>query len=255
MRRLLRRPLEDILAAVEALVRNGNPYAGILLLLISVNLSWFVYVPIHELLHALGCSGTGGSVTALEIQHRYGGELLARVFPFVVPGGEYAGRLSGFDTGGSDLVYLATDALPFALSIFPGVLLLRLCARRRRPLLLGPAAVLGLAPFYSIPGDYFEMGSILATRAAGALGGGSSPAYAELRSDDLFRSLERLFAQPSDLGLLAPADVAAASAVIATSLVLGLLLAFATYALGSGLADLTSGGRLPKPEEPREAGE
>ena len=132
---------------MESMVKSGNPYLGMLLLLVSMSLSWFVYVPIHELLHAAGCAATGGSVTVLEIQRLYGGALLAEVFPFVVPGGEYAGRLSGFDTHGSDLVYLATDALPFALSVFPGVFLLHLCTRRRRPFLFGLAAVLGFVGF------------------------------------------------------------------------------------------------------------
>jgi hypothetical protein len=236
MRRLLRQPIDDVLAAMETMVKSGNPYLGMLLLLVSMSLSWFVYVPIHELLHAAGCAATGGSVTVLEIQRLYGGALLAEVFPFVVPGGEYAGRLSGFDTHGSDLVYLATDALPFALSVFPGVFLLHLCTRRRRPFLFGLAAVLGLAPFYNVPGDYFEMGSILATRAAGALAGSTFPAYVELRSDDVFRLLERFFTQPAELGLVDPTQLAAAGALIAVSLALAILLAFASYALGSIVA-------------------
>ena len=184
----------------------------------------------------------------LEVQRIYGGELLARVFPFVVPGGEYAGRLSGFDTHGSDLVYLATDALPFALSVLLGVPLLRLCARRRRPLLLGPAAVLGLAPFYNIPGDYFEMGSILATRAAGALTGTASPLHPALRSDDVFRLLERFFVQPAELGLTDGTQVAAGALLIAVSLALAVLLAFASYALGSGVATLTGVSRRVDPQ-------
>ncbi len=238
MSKFFRQPLDDLLAAMDALVRGGQPYLGMLLVFASMSLSWFVYVPIHELLHALGCAGTGGSVTVLEVQRIYGGELLARVFPFVVPGGEYAGRLAGFDTHGSDLVYLATDALPFALSVLLGVPLLRLCARRRRPLLLGPAAVLGLAPFYNIPGDYFEMGSILATRAAGALTGTASPLYPGLRSDDVFRLLERFFVQPAELGLADETQLAAGGLLIVISLALAVLLAFASYALSSGVATL-----------------
>lgn len=252
MSAFFRQPLDDLLAAVEAVVRGGNPYLGLLLTFASMNLCWFVYVPVHELLHALGCAGTGGSVTVLEVQHIYGGELLARVFPFVVPGGEYAGRLSGFDTHGSDLVYLATDALPFALSVLLGVPLLRLCTRRRRPLLLGPAAVLGLAPLYNLPGDYFEMGSILATRAAGALAGTASPLHPALRSDNVFRLLERFFVQPAELGLTDGTQIATAGLLIAVSLALAVLLAFATYALGSGVATLIGVPRQVDPQREEE---
>ena len=42
-------------------------------------MSWYVYVPIHELLHALGCAATGGTVTTLEVQTQYGGAILALV--------------------------------------------------------------------------------------------------------------------------------------------------------------------------------
>jgi len=249
LRALFRRPIDDLLAAMETLVADGNPYLGMLLLLVGLSLSWFAYVPIHELLHALGCVGAGGSVNVLEIQRQYGGALLAEVFPFVVPGGEYAGRLSGFDTHGSDLVYLATVALPYAPSVFPGVLLLRLCARRRRPLLLGLASVLGLAPFYNIPGDYFEMGSILATRAAGVMTGSLSAVHTELRSDDLFLLLGRFFSQPSELGLVHTAQLAVGGALIAISLGLAVLLAFATYALGSLIAAPLAGAHRREREE------
>jgi hypothetical protein len=76
----------------------------------SLLLSWWVYVPIHELAHAWGCLLAGGEVTRLEIDWIYGASLLARVFPYVTVGSEYAGRLSGFDNRGSDLTYLVTCA-------------------------------------------------------------------------------------------------------------------------------------------------
>src|SRR5258708_7146966 len=66
----------------------------------------WVYVPAHELLHAAACRLAGGEVRRLEIAPLYGGTALARLLPFVAAGGDYAGRLSGFDTRGSDLVYL-----------------------------------------------------------------------------------------------------------------------------------------------------
>jgi len=48
-------------------------------------------------------------VSRLEIDPLYGADALARIFPFVSPGGAYAGRLSGFDTRGSDWIYWLTD--------------------------------------------------------------------------------------------------------------------------------------------------
>ncbi|MEE2674815.1 MAG: hypothetical protein VX466_13520 [Myxococcota bacterium] len=183
----------------------------------SVIAAWYVYVPIHELLHALGCWATGGSVTILEIQTQYGGAILAEVFPFVRAGGEYAGRLSGFDTHGSDLVYLATDALPYVLSIVLGVPLLRACGRASRPLLFGPAIVLGLAPFYNLPGDYYEMGSIVVTRIFGE-------PWDNLRSDDFFDVMQGLWQTPE------------AVFVGCSSLLLGIALAYATWDAGDRLA-------------------
>jgi len=153
-------------------IRAERPYAALFVTVLAGVAAWWIYVPIHELLHALGCWVTGGAVSRLEIAPEYGGALLAHVFPFVVSGGDYAGRLSGFDTHGSDLVYLATDAAPFLLSIVLGVPLLRASNRGRRPVRFGTAVVLALAPFYSLTGDYYEMGSILVTRAATLAHGG-----------------------------------------------------------------------------------
>ena len=118
----------------------------------------------HELLHAAACRASGGEVTRLEIDRLYGGALLARVFPFVVPASEYAGRLSGFNTRGSDLIYLATDLGPFLLTLFPGVWALRRAAAARSAALFGAALPFALAPFLSLTGDAYEIGSILATR-------------------------------------------------------------------------------------------
>ena len=222
--RLLRGPFDASADALEPILTGQRPIFHAALLAASLVVAWYVYVPIHELLHALGCAATGGSVHTLEIQTQYGGGLLARVFPFVVAGGEYAGRLSEFDTHGSDLVYLATDALPFSLSVLIGVPLLRAGSRRARPLLLGPGFVLGLAPFYNLPGDYFEMGSIVVTAALGAQWHG-------LRSDDLFLLIDQLFADPTSLGLGGSVPLGAFAVVAAASLV-AVALAYGTWMLG-----------------------
>ncbi len=165
MRRYLRMPIDDVLDALEPVARAGRPRVALMLTVLAMVVVWFAYVPVHELLHAVGCRLTGGTVSRLEIAPAYGGTLLARRCSWITAGGTYAGRLSGFETHGSDAVYLATCFAPFLLSIFPGVWILRRCANRPRPILLGAGVVLGLAPFYNLPGDYYEMGSILVTRA------------------------------------------------------------------------------------------
>lgn len=257
MRPFFRQPIDDVVACLEPIVTIKHPARALVPLFLSLIVSWIVYVPIHELLHALGCAASGGEVTRLEISPRYGGTLLAESgwFPFVVSGGEYAGRLSGFDTKGSDFRYLMTDFGPYVLTVLIGVPLLKLAGRRRRPILFGLAIVVGLAPFYSLPGDYFEMGSIVATRASTPLAKLSYPNAANeiavdlegpcpeiegsptagfrcLRSDDVFKLIGQLCTQPSDLGLHGAGDIALAVSIILVSLAFALLFALATYALG-----------------------
>ena len=147
LRRLFRLPLDDATRAMEAIVRDRSPVSALTPLVVAIAITWIVYVPVHELLHALGCAATGGDVSELQIQAVYAGALLARVFDFVVVGGEYAGRLSGFETHGRDLVYLATVLTPYLLSVFPGVTLLHV---------LSPGVVilgdpLALAPLVPVP--------------------------------------------------------------------------------------------------------
>lgn len=156
---------------------------GLALALLGMIVGWWVYVPLHELLHAAACVLAGGGVTRLEIAPQYGGALLARVFPFVEAGGEYAGRLSGFDTRGSDLIYLATDLGPFVLTLFPGVWLLRKAGAAGRPVLFGLSLPFALAPFLSLTGDAYEIGSILVRQEI-------------LRGDDLLKKAGELAALP-----------------------------------------------------------
>ena len=255
MRHFFRQPIDDVVACLEPIVTIKNPARALVPLFLSLIVTWIVYVPIHELLHALGCVVAGGEVTRLEIRWYYGGSLLAQVFPWVVGESEYAGRLSGFRTFGSDLIYLATDFGPFVLSVILGVPLLKLCTRRYRPILFPIAVVVGLAPFYNLPGDYFEMASIITTRASTPLvklvqdttttavegdsdvpcpeiEGSPTAGFRCLRSDDVFKLIEQLCTQPSKLGLQGAGDIALAVPIILVSLALAILLAFATYALG-----------------------
>jgi len=157
----LRRPFFEVFLGLESCMAGGGRslfavFAGLLL-------GWWIYVPLHELLHAFGCLIAGGEVTRLEIGFLYGGAVLASWIPWVVAGSEYAGRLSGFSTGGSDLVYLIT---PWAL-----------------------------ASFMSLTGDAYEIGSILLTW----IPPWSSEGMREvIRGDDIFLLPARL--QEAGLG-------------------------------------------------------
>jgi hypothetical protein len=212
-------PLDDLRAGMELqVIQAERPLAALLMVLLAGVATWWVYVPIHELLHALGCHITGGTVSTLEIAPEYGGALFAHLFPFVVSGGDYAGRLSGFDTHGSDLVYLVTDAMPFLLSIALGVPLLKSAIRGKRPLRFGAAVVLALAPFYSLMGDYYEMGSIVVTRTVTLAHGGGQLLFASLRSDDMVRLLTQLWKQPHDLQLDDRGAITAGLVIVGLSL-------------------------------------
>jgi len=234
MRRFFRQPFDDVLGALEHLVTVRNPLTAMVPALVTMLLTWLVYVGIHELLHVAGCLLAGGSVSKLEISSRYGGKIYAKYFDFVVTGSDYAGRLSGFDTHGSDLIYMSTVFGPFVLTVLFGVLLVKLCTRRRRPVLFGVAIIVGLAPFYNLQGDYFEMGSILVTRAVTFVFGGDAnpPMFELLRSDDIFKLLDTLVRSPSQLGLTSTGLLLAGIFVIILSFIVDVLLAFVTYWTG-----------------------
>ncbi|MCP4657776.1 MAG: hypothetical protein GY856_20400 [bacterium] len=224
-RSFVRPPVDDTLRGLErCLEMRGRDGAWRALVFVGAGLlvGWWIYVPLHELLHAFGCLLAGGSVDRLEIDVLYGGALLARVFPFVVAGSDYAGRLSGFDTGGSDAVYLATDMAPFLLTLFPGVWALRRAGAGGKAFLFGFWLPFALAPFLSVTGDAYEIGSIVATQLPPWSG-----AVEVLRSDDLVRLVPQLVERRA-----APWGGLVAGAFV------GVLWAFATYAAGAGIASL-----------------
>ena len=239
---VLREPLDDYVAALTA---GLLPFSlgRLLVAMAAFGASWWIYVPIHELAHALGCWLTGGTVTRLEVAPLYGAALLQRVFPFVTVGSRYAGRLSAFDTHGRDLTYLATDFCPYLLTILIGVPLLRsVRVYTGRPLvacaMLGAALPIAYAPFIGILGDYYEMGSIVVSRLVGAVS--TSIPLDRWRSDDVIALSERLF---GSTGAIRPQDVAG----ILASLLVGTLLAFLTYACGARWARrILSSGREPR---------
>ena len=229
---LLSLPLGDFLAALDRVTAAGR-WRTLALLAAGAVLTWWVYVPLHELAHAWGCVLGGGSVSELDIDPLYGAALLQRVFPYVHVGSDYAGQLRGFDTYGNDATYLLTDFLPFVATILIGVPLLRAAARpghapMAQALLFGIALPIAFAPFISLTGDYYEMGSILVSRAAALLVPGVDPA--RWRSDDLFKLAGDLFGTG---GSGTPADGFA----LAVSFAVGTVLAVLTYALGAAWSD------------------
>jgi len=252
IRRIIRQPMDDLLACMEPLFRVRNPLPVFIPMLVALVVTWVLYVPIHELAHAYGCLWTGGDVSELQISARYGGAFYAKHFDFIVTHSDYAGRLSGFDTHGSDWVYLATVFLPFAISVVIGVPLLKALRGRRRPMLFGVAIVLGLAPFYNLTGDYLEMGSIIVTRVAtGSLSGPA--AFAGIRSDDVFKLITDIATKPGELGLDTPWAVVIGCVLSVISQALALVLAFLTYWAGHlfsrllGIRGRTASAAPPQP--------
>jgi hypothetical protein len=225
-------PADDLKAAFSRALPE-RPWTGIFAIFAGFAVSGWLYVPMHELLHAFGCLATGGTVDRLEIDGLYGAALLQKVFPFVAVGSEYAGQLTGFDTHGNDLTYLATVFAPFLLTILLGVWLIRAVARFRNSgilpsLLLGVATPHAFAPFVNLIGDYYEMGSIVASRVVALFDPGLS--LETWRSDDLIRTASELLAS----GPVRPGD----ATVLVLGALLGLVLAFGTYWFGGAFSDL-----------------
>lgn len=212
-------PFSDLLNGLDRCLTRG--VKSLALIFLGLLAGWWVYVPLHELLHAAACVVAGGRVSRLEIDGLYGGALLARVFPFVVSGSEYAGRLSGFDTRGSDWIYLATDLGPFVLTIFPGVWWLRRAAAARRAFAFafGASLPFAMAPFLSLTGDAYEIGSIVVTSLSPWKGD------ALLRGDDVFKTAELLGRTPG-----------APWAGFALAALVGVIWAFLTWWAGAGVS-------------------
>lgn len=232
MRTLWLQPIHDVTASLEQLATAKRPFGALAVTFVALLVTWFVYVPIHELLHVFGCLVTGGSVTQLEVQPQYGGVILSKYFDFVVSGGDYAGRLSGFDTHGSDLIYLATDFMPFALSVLIGVPLLKSCMSKRRPIRFGVATVVGMAPLYNIFGDYYEMASIMTTRLISVVARTDEIGFAGMRSDDIFTLIGDLVGVARGAALSDGPAIALLTLLVLVGFCLGIFLAFLTYGAG-----------------------
>jgi hypothetical protein len=222
---ILALPFEDFFSGLESCLSRFSPFY-IAALIISFLVSWWIYVPLHELGHALGCILGGGTVSELEISPMYGAAFLKEIFPFVSVGSEYAGQLTGFDTKESDLIYLLTDFFPFLLTIFIGVPLLRSAAGSKplwAAIKLGLGLPIAFAPFISFSGDYYEMGSIMISKIANMI----SPAIeiTRWRSDDVFKLAGELFFNGNPYEIR---DVVGVS----VSFLLGIVLIYITYMLG-----------------------
>jgi len=206
-----------LLAGVDGAV--AARWQGWLALGLGLALGWWLYVPLHELAHAFGCLAAGGEVSRLELAPEYGATLLARWLPFVAVGSDYAGQLTGFDTRGSDAIYLATVLAPYLLTLFPGVPALLVSAGHGGlcgSCAFGASLPWALASLSSLPGDYYEAGSILASRAA-TWAGSALPAH--WRADDLFLLLGELAARDAldrgtALGIAAGALIGAGLALL-----------------------------------------
>jgi hypothetical protein len=236
--RLFLQPFQDILNGLERCLEPG--VRGLVTTFAALLGAWWIYVPIHELLHAFGCELGGGRIWRLEIDPLYGGALLERWFSFVEAGGDYAGRLAGFDTGGSTAVHLLTTGLPFALTVFPGVWLLRWGARRGLGFAFGAGLVPATAPIVSLTGDAYEIGSLLATQIAPW---SIEPARTALIGDDV--------------AVVAPA-LSGGGALLwsgfALAVVLGLTWAFLIYGAGAAVARHLGQPSLERlPRKPRRA--
>ncbi|MBN1296784.1 hypothetical protein JXA80_08375 [bacterium] len=229
----------------QALESRARPT---IVLMLSLIITWFVYVPIHELLHVAGCVGTGGSVSELVMGREYGANYLKAVFPFITPAtSRYAGRVTGFEPNG-DIGYLITVFAPFLLTVFPGVQCLRKGIVSRQIAWLGPGIVIGLASFYNLTGDFFEMGTILSTRWVNGIGGGRPAAaidrFWQLRSDDVFRLIGEIAESPGLYGLDRWPGFLATGLVIGLGFVLAVCLAGWVYLAGrrlSGFAPRVAG--------------
>ena len=235
--RLFVTPFTDLFAGLQRLADIVGVRA-LPLLLVACVAGWWVYVPLHELMHAWGAELGGATVTRLDIDPIYGARLLQRIFPYVHVGSAYAGQLTGFDTHGSDLVYALTVFFPFVLSIAIGVPLLVRAARVSAPGMaaaawFGVALPMAWAPILSIAGDFYELGAIAVSRAAAMFGVEGR----DWRGDDVVAIIGRSLGG----GVFSWPDLAG----IATSLLLGIVLAFATYALGRALASMLGRSRRP----------
>ena len=201
------------------LLAGPNGIKRLILVLVGLLLGWWIYVPLHEFLHVAGCLLGGGQVATLHLDPLYGGHIFASLFSFVSAGGDYAGRLTNFDTGGSDWVYALTVYSPFFLTL-PGFQLLKWSGNSHRSVPFGLAVPFAFAPVISLTGDFLELGSLTVFQAWQ----GIDSVHRSLVSDDLFRLIGELGEDASTLSLNQPGVIF----FIALSVILGIGMAWLT---------------------------
>jgi hypothetical protein len=232
--------VRDINKIFKRFQAEPKPFFLLIAMMLSFLITWFIYVPIHELLHVAGCVISGGSVNEVILDQKYGAVLLKKIFPFIVPQSSgYAGRVSGFDPG-SDTGYLIMVFFPYILTIFPGVWLLIYSARAKKMWVSGMGMILGLAPFMSVTGDYFEIGTIIMTKIWNSVLQGypaqSIEAYWNLRSDDIFRLISEISAEPNLYGLNGFLGFLEIVVIVLSGFFLSILFSGWTYQIGRMLA-------------------
>lgn len=200
-------------------VLEEKGYRALFWMLLGMFLFWHIYVPVHEMLHVAGCILSGGEVSSLNLKPRYGGLLLSKIFSFVVPASDYAGRLTGFQTPNA-WSYALVDFFPYTISLL-GVAVIRLCEKKGAAFFLSLGFILTFVPFMSIPGDYYEAVSLVTTKIA-EYGDPSLPAGV-LISDDVFRSVGILLKE-NRLNI-------SVSILIVVGIIVATYLAFMTLAL------------------------
>ena len=130
------------------------------------------------------------------------------------------------------------DFFPFLLTIFVGVPLVKSAAGSKplsACLKLGFGLPIAFAPFISFSGDYYEMGSIIVTRIVSWITPGFDVSI--WRSDDLFKL-------SGDLFFSGAAYTAGDIIGVAVSFLVGVVLIYVTYLLGSLFS-----GLIIKPKE------
>jgi hypothetical protein len=103
-------------------------------------------------------------------------------------------------------------------------------------LLFGAGLPIAFAPFISLTGDYYDMGSILVSRVASWLDAGL--VLTRWRSDDLFKLAGQLFGTDGT-------GTALDALGLALSFLVGAALALGTYALGVAFSQMLPISRRP----------
>jgi hypothetical protein len=223
-------PFRKFFQLYQQILSSSNAAKTLLLLFAGLAMGWWLYVPVHELMHATGCLIGGGEVHRLEIKPLYGGAVLSQLFSFVVSGGDYAGRLTGFDTHGSDWTYGLLVFFPFILSFF-GFIFLELATRKKVAFVFAFFLPITFAPLISLTGDFFELGSLLIFQ----IWPGPEGMNRALISDDIFRLMEEMSS-----GALGIPLISSSLSFIIVSFLTAVVLAWGTLIMSDALRALVA---------------